>query len=130
MLKIDPGIVELVDIDTVDPLFDFLSGCPILENTLFDCSLMTNVPVPPSSKMLKLTDANFSWTCLQIDADWLDVKYGKTMLGINDNLQTVQDAYLDIFSLRESVFVDPMLKHLRDQKHDLHIYFCIIWNQR
>jgi hypothetical protein len=123
MLKIDPGIVDIDGIDIVDPLIDFLSGCPILEtfDTLFDCSFLTNVPVPPSSKRLKLTATNFSWTCLQIDADWLDVKYGKTTLGIIGNLQTVEEAYLDLFSLRESKFVDPMLKHLHDQKHDLHL---------
>ncbi|WJX87969.1 hypothetical protein P8452_70100 [Trifolium repens] len=129
MLKIDPGIVERdIDIvelklDIVDPLIEFLSGCPVLEvfDTYFDSCFLTNVPVPPSTKRLKLTGENFSWTCLGIDSDWLNVKYGKTTLGIIGNLQTVGESYLDIFSLRESEFVDPMLKNLRDQNRDLHL---------
>jgi hypothetical protein len=129
MLKIDPGIVERdIDIvelklDIVDPLIEFLSGCPVLEvfDTYFDSCFLTNVPVPPSTKRLKLTGENFSWTCLEIDSDWLNVKYGKTTLGIIGNLQTVGESYLDIFSLRESEFVDSMLKNLRDQNRDLHL---------
>ncbi|MCH80474.1 F-box/FBD/LRR-repeat protein [Trifolium medium] len=129
MLKIDPSIVERdidiveLEFDIVDPLIEFLSGCPILEtfDTYFDCGFLTNVPVPPSTKRLKLTGGNFSWTCFEIDSDWLNVKYGKNTLGIIGNLQTVGEAYLDIFSLRESEFVDPMLNHLQNQKHDLHL---------
>ncbi|GAU47089.1 hypothetical protein TSUD_369220 [Trifolium subterraneum] len=129
MLKIDPGIVERdidiveLELDIVDPLIEFLSGCPVLEtfDTYFDCGFLTKVPVPPSTKRLKLTGGNFSWSCLVIDSDWLDVKYGKTTLGIIGNLQTVGEAYLDIFSLRESEFVDPILNDLQDRKHDLHL---------
>lgn len=137
MLKIDPGIVELdIDIvefeaDIVDSLLEFLSGCPVLEtlDTYFDPGFLTKVPVPPSSKRLKFTDRKFSWTCLEIDSDWFDVMNGgsgsgsitKATLGIIGNLQSMEEAYLDVFSLRESEFVDPMLSLLRKRNHDLHL---------
>lgn len=137
MLKIDPGIVELdIDIveleaDIVDSLLEFLSGCPVLEtlDTYFDPGFLTKVPVPPSSKRLKFTDRKFSWTCLEIDSDWFDVMNGgsgsgsitKATLGIIGNLQSMEEAYLDVFSLRESEFVDPMLSLLRKKNHDLHL---------
>lgn len=144
MLKIDPGIVELdidvveqevenveLEVEIVDSLLAFLSDCPVLEtlDTYFDPGFLTKVPVPPSSKRLKFTDRKFSWTCLKIDSDWIDGKDGgsgsssitKSTLGIIGNLQSVEEAYLDVFSLRESEFVDPMLSLLRKRNHDLHL---------
>jgi len=144
MLKIDPGILELdtdvvelevdnveLEVDIVDSLLALLSRCPVLEtlDTYFDPGFLTNVCVPPSSKRLQFTDRKFSWTCLEIDSDWIDVKDGgsgsgsitKTTLGIIGNLQSVEEAYLDVFSLRESKFVDPMISLLRDRNHDLHL---------
>jgi len=63
-------------------------------------------------------------TCIQIDSDWLSVddsrSTGRTTLGIIGNLQSVEEAYFDVFSLRESEFVDPVLSHLRDYG-DLHL---------
>ncbi|KAK2358257.1 FBD-associated F-box protein [Trifolium repens] len=100
MLKLDPGIVD-------------------------DINIVQFVPVPSSSKRLKLTNSNFSWTYLELESDWPDVKFGgfvtKTKLGIIGNLQTVEAAYLDIFSLRESELVDPILNLIRDQYHDIHL---------
>jgi len=144
MLKIDPGIVELdidvveqevenveLEVEIVDSLLAFLSDCPVLEtlDTYFDPGFLTKVPVPPSSKRLKFTDRKFSWTCLKIDSDWIDGKDSgsgsgnitKSTLGIIGNLQSVEEAYLDVFSLRESEFVDPMLSLLRKRNHDLHL---------
>jgi hypothetical protein len=132
MLKLDPGIVDDINIvqfgtELLDTLAYFLSGCPILEtlDILFDASFLTQVLVPSSSERLKLTNSNFSWTYLELESDWPDVKFGgfvtKTKLGIIGNLQTVEAAYLDIFSLRESELVDPILNLIRDQYHDIHL---------
>ncbi|KAK2412039.1 FBD-associated F-box protein [Trifolium repens] len=132
MLKLDLGIVDGINIvkfgtELVDRLAYFLSGCPILEtlDILFDASFLTQVPVPSSSKRLKLTNSNFSWTYLEIESDWPDVKFGgivtKTKLGIIGNLQTMEAAYLDIFSLLENELVDPILNLIRDQYHDIHL---------
>ncbi|CAL5196960.1 unnamed protein product [Lathyrus oleraceus] len=132
-LKIDPGILELDidivenEIDIVDPLIPFLSCCPVLKtfDTYFDSSFLTKVPVPPSSKRLKSSERNFSWTCLEIDSDWLSSRdsggIAKTTLGIIGNLQNVEEAYLDVFSLRQSDFVDPILCLLHHQNGDLHL---------
>ncbi|XP_058744475.1 F-box/FBD/LRR-repeat protein At4g26340-like [Vicia villosa] len=129
MLKLGSCVVE-VDIDiaelgkyNVDSILIFLSGCPVLEtlDTYFDPSFLTNVSVPPSSKRLKLTGVNFSWTCLEIDEVWFDVEFDKTTLGIIGNYQSMEEAYLDYLSLRKSEFVDPVLNHLRDQNRDLHL---------
>jgi hypothetical protein len=132
MLKLDPGIVDDINIvpfgtNIVDSLAVFLSGCPILEilDIYFDPGFLTQVSVPSSSKRLKSTNINFSWTFLEIESDWPDVKFDgsvpKTKLGIIGNLQTVEEAYLDVFSLRESELVDPILNLLRDQDHDIHL---------
>jgi hypothetical protein len=132
MLKLDPGIVDDINImiygtNIVDSLAVFLSGCPILEilDIYFDPGFLTQVSVPSSSKRLKSTNRNFSWTFLEIESDWPDVKFDgsvpKTKLGIIGNLQTVEEAYLDVFSLRESELVDPILNLLRDQDHDIHL---------
>ena len=126
MLKLGAGAVEFDigntvefdNIDTVDSLLVFLSGCPVLEtlDCVFCASFLAKVPVSPFFKRLKLTGVNFSWTCLQIDPDWLDDSRsrGKTTLGIIGNLQSVEEAYFDVFSLRESEFMDPVLSYLRD----------------
>jgi hypothetical protein len=100
----------------------FLSGCPFLEtlHIFFDPRSLTEVPVPSSSKRLKFNDGNFSWTCLEIDSNWLDsmtrhyrTKVAHTTLGIIGNVQSVVEAYLDVFSPRESKFVDPILNRFR-----------------
>ncbi|WJX95069.1 hypothetical protein P8452_76430 [Trifolium repens] len=132
MLKLDPGIVDDINImiygtNIADSLAVFLSGCPILEilDIYFDPGFLTQVSMPSSSKRLKSTNRNFSWTFLEIESDWPDVKFDgsvpKTKLGIIGNLQTVEEAYLDVFSLRESELVDPILNLLRDQDHDIHL---------
>lgn len=129
MLKLDSCVVE-VDIDiaelgkyNVDSVLIFLSGCPVLEtlDTYFDPSFLTNVPVLPSSKRLKLTGVNFSWTCLEIDEVWVDVEFDKTTLGIIGNFQSMEEAYLNYFSLGKSEFVDPLLNLLQDQNRDLQL---------
>ncbi|XP_058747543.1 FBD-associated F-box protein At4g10400-like [Vicia villosa] len=134
-LKIDPGIMELDtdivqnEIDIMDPLVPFLSGCPVLQtiDTYFDSSFLTKVPVPSSSKRLKSSQRSFSWTCLEIDSDWLKPMgiggIAKTTLGIIGNFQNVEEAYLDVFSLRPSDFVDPILCLLHHQNGDLHLLF-------
>ncbi|MCH80803.1 F-box/RNI/FBD-like domain protein, partial [Trifolium medium] len=62
--------------DVMDWLVPFISACPILEtlDIYFDPEFLTNVLVPTSSKTLKFTGENLSWTYFEIDSDWLDVK--------------------------------------------------------
>ncbi|CAI8592826.1 unnamed protein product [Vicia faba] len=97
-LKINPDIVEF-DIDIMEneinivyPLVPFFSGCPMQKSfdTCFDPSFLTKVAVPPFSKRLKSSERNFSWTCLEIDSDWLSSRDGggiaKTTLGIIGHL--------------------------------------------
>jgi hypothetical protein len=67
--------------------------------------------VPPSSNSLKFTNDDFAWTYIEIDSQYPDT----TTLGILDNLQSVVESYLDVFSSRESKFVDPILYLLRDK---------------
>ncbi|KEH19421.1 putative F-box domain, FBD domain, leucine-rich repeat domain, L domain-containing protein [Medicago truncatula] len=133
MLKVEFSILEHnIDIEDfgkhlTDSILVFLSGCPVLEtlDTYFSPYFLTRVPVPPSAKRLKLTDVKFSWTCLEIDSDGLGIEYGgcniKPTFGIIGNLQSMEEAYLDFFSLCESEFIDPMLKYLRDLDGDLHL---------
>ncbi|MCH82528.1 F-box/RNI/FBD-like domain protein, partial [Trifolium medium] len=126
MLKTDSYIVKydrpIEDFNKYiyDSILIFLCGCPVLETLDNYCvpSFMTKIPVRPSSKRLKLTNKDFSWTCLEMD---YDDSFTKTTLGIIGNLQSVEEAYLDLFSLRESQFVDPWLNYLRDLNHDLHL---------
>ncbi|KEH19827.1 putative F-box domain, FBD domain, leucine-rich repeat domain, L domain-containing protein [Medicago truncatula] len=146
MLKLGAGVVEFDigntvefnNIDTVDSLLVFLSGCPVLEtlDRVFCASFLANVPMSPFFKRLKLTGVNFSWTCVQIDSDWLCVDdsrtTGKTTLGIIGNLQSVEEAYFDVFSLRGREFMDPVLRHLRDNG-DIHLlmrHFTSKWPLR
>ncbi|KAK2408509.1 FBD-associated F-box protein [Trifolium repens] len=106
----------------LDSILTFLCGCPVLEtlDSYIVSAFLTQVRVPPSAKKLKLTNEDFSWTCFQID-DYDDDSFTKTTLGIIGNLRSVEEAYLDIFSLRESEFVDPLLIYLQDLNRDLHL---------
>ncbi|KAL5063109.1 hypothetical protein RYX36_024846 [Vicia faba] len=127
-LKIDPGIVQN-EMDIAVPLVPFLSACPVLQtiDTYFDSGFLTKVPLPPSSNRLKYSQRNFSWTRLEIDSEWLRSRdsggIAKTTLGIIGNFQNVEEAYLDVFSLRETEFVDPILCLLHHQNADLHLLF-------
>ncbi|GAU49195.1 hypothetical protein TSUD_371870 [Trifolium subterraneum] len=105
----------------VDSILVFLCGCPVLEtlDSYIVSAFLTKVRVPPSSKKLKLTNLDFSWTCFEIDYD--NDSFPKTTLGIIGNLRSVEEAYLDLFSLRESEFVDPLLTYLQDLDYDLHL---------
>lgn len=132
-LKLDSRILDLGK-NIVESMAVFLAaGCPILEtlDTYFKRLKLTKVPVPSSSKRLnlKLTSWDFSWTCLKINYDEHDVKLYRTYMGIIGNLQTVEEAYLDVFSPCESKFVDRVLKKLRERSYGF-IYFCITRNQR
>jgi hypothetical protein len=106
----------------LDSILTFLCGCPVLEtlDSYIVSAFLTQVRVPPSAKKLKLTNEDFSWTCFEID-DYDDDSFTKTTLGIIGNLRSVEEAYLDIFSLRESEFVDPLLIYLQDLNRDLHL---------
>jgi hypothetical protein len=141
MLKLDPGVVGVINVvqfgtDVVDSsLVVFLSGCPILEtlDIYFDPGFLAEVSVPPSSKRLKLTDRKFSWTYLEIDSDWPDMKFDdsipKTKLGIIGNLQSVEEAYLDVFPCVK-VNLSTQLSTSSEIKIMIYIYFCVILQRR
>jgi hypothetical protein len=96
----------------LDSVVALLSRCPMLET--FDINFFTQSlinHVPPSSKSLKFTNDDFAWTYIEIDSPY----HGATTLGILDNLQSVVESYLDVFSSRESKFVDHILYLLRDK---------------
>jgi hypothetical protein len=79
---------------------------------------------------------NFSWTYLEMCSDicWPDsVEYvvNRITLGIIGNVQSMVEAYLDVFSRCESKFVDPILNRLRNPDRDVYpLLCCIIQNQR
>ncbi|MCH81331.1 F-box/RNI/FBD-like domain protein [Trifolium medium] len=114
-----------LDIDIMDSQVAFLSGCPMLEtlHIHFVPETLTKFPVPLSSKRLKFTDGNFSWTCLEIGSDWLDSKnyISVAKLGIIGNLERGVEAYLDVFYPCEGEFVDPIVQILIDDYYDLHL---------
>ncbi|WJX88163.1 hypothetical protein P8452_70278 [Trifolium repens] len=132
MLKTDSFIVKYdIPIEDLgkyiyDSILIFLCGCPVLEtlDNYFVPSFMTKIPVPPSSKRLKLTNEDFSWTCFEIDdfSNNYDDSFPKTTLGIIGNLRSMEEAYLDLFSLRDSEFVDPLLNYLQDLNGDFHLF--------
>ncbi|KAK2358853.1 FBD-associated F-box protein [Trifolium repens] len=117
----------ILDMDIMDSDIAFLSGCPALETLAiyFDPRSLTKVPVPPSSKRLKFNGGNFSWTYLEMCSDicWPDsVEYvvNRITLGIIGNVQSMVEAYLDVFSRCESKFVDPILNRLRNPDRDVY----------
>jgi hypothetical protein len=79
---------------------------------------------------------NFSWTYLEMCSDicWPDsVEYvvNRITLGIIGNVQSMVEAYLDVFSRCESKFVDPILNRLRNPDRDVYpLLCCITQNQR
>ncbi|GAU39378.1 hypothetical protein TSUD_370360 [Trifolium subterraneum] len=89
----------------VDSDVAFLSGCPKLETLDIDFypEDIFKDPVPPSSssKWLKSTNHNFTWS--YFDADHI------LYMGIIGNFHSMVEAFLDVFSSRESVFIDPKL---------------------
>jgi hypothetical protein len=96
----------------LDSIVALLSGCPMLET--FDIDFITTsftdgVP-PPPPKSLKFTNNNFTWTYIEVDSCYPDI--GIT-LAVLDNLQSVVESYLDVFSPSENKFVDPILYNLR-----------------
>jgi hypothetical protein len=104
----------------VDPIVSFLSVCPVLET--LDCDYfcykdisLTNVPVPPSSssKRLKSTNHNFTWTYFKLDID------PRVTLGIIGNFNNMVEAFLDVFSPGEGEFFDPILKDIRDDQYEI-----------
>lgn len=127
-LKLDSRILDLGK-NIVDSMAVFLACCPILEtlDTYFKRLKLTKVPVPSSSKRLnlKLTGGDFSWTCLQINYDEHDVKLYRTYIGIIGNLQTVEEAYLDV-----KVNLSTVYSRNSENEVMVFIYFCITRNQR
>ncbi|GAU39367.1 hypothetical protein TSUD_370250 [Trifolium subterraneum] len=110
---------------SLDSVVALLSRCPVLET--FDINFFTQSltnHVPPSSKSLKFTNDDFAWTYIEIDSHYPE----GTTLGILDNLQSVVESYLDVFSPRESKFVDPILYLLRDEdiygEREIHMRLC------
>jgi hypothetical protein len=116
-----PSLKQLkLDIWDLDSKVAFLSGCPVLE-TLYttlvheDISL-TKLPVPPSSssKRLKSTDDNFAWTYFEFVGSMCP----HDTTGIIGIFHSMVEAFLDVFSLSESEFVDPILNRIRDDIRD------------
>ncbi|KEH20275.1 putative F-box domain, FBD domain, leucine-rich repeat domain, L domain-containing protein [Medicago truncatula] len=104
-------------VETVDSVVAFLSACPVLEtldiNFFLEDISLNEVPIPPSfsSKSLKSTNHNFTWTHFKFGIYPHD-------MGIVGNFHSMVEAFLDVFSSRESEFVDPILNSLfQDNKN-------------
>ncbi|WJX34829.1 hypothetical protein P8452_22902 [Trifolium repens] len=97
-LKLDIGSLSL------DSVVAFLSNCPMLETFKVDFYYEEEVPIPTSSssKSLKSTSDNFTWTCFECCST----------LGIIGNFHSMMEAFLDVFSPGESEYVDPFLNDI------------------
>ncbi|MCH90322.1 F-box/FBD/LRR-repeat protein, partial [Trifolium medium] len=106
------SLKKLYLLSVVDLEYPFPSGCPALEtlDTFFmDGNSMKKVFAKPfsSSKSLKSTNDNFTWT-------YLDINYQYMTLGIVSYFQSMVEAFHHVFPTGESEFVDPILKNLQD----------------
>jgi hypothetical protein len=70
---------------------------------------LTEVPVPPSSssKWLKSTNNNFTWSFFKFHTEFRYIQ-----LGIIGNFDSMVEAFLDVFSPSESEYVDPVFDGL------------------
>ncbi|WJX87978.1 hypothetical protein P8452_70108 [Trifolium repens] len=97
----------------VDSEVVFLSGCPKLEtldiNFKPENIFLTEAPVPPSSssKWLKSTNNNFTWSFFTFHTEFRYIQ-----LGIIGNFDSMVEAFLDVFSPSESEYVDPVFDGL------------------
>ena len=94
-------------------LVSFISGCPILETLhvyfyiVSDDMSFTKVLAKPSS------NDDFTWT-------YFNINKGCFELGIVGNFHSMVEAFLDVFSVAETEFVDPILNLIRDDRSEFH----------
>jgi hypothetical protein len=100
-------------LDTVDSVAAILSNCPMLETlkAYFYYTQEDPIPTSSSSKSLKSTGDNFTWTCFRV----YQCCY---TLGIIGNFHSMKEAFLDVFSPGESEYVDPFLNDLINLNDD------------
>ncbi|KAK2408261.1 FBD-associated F-box protein [Trifolium repens] len=101
-------------LDTVDSVVAILSNCPMLETlkAYFYYTQEDRIPTSSSSKSLKSTGENFTWTCFRVHECCIT-------LGIIGNFHSMTEAFLDVFSPSVSEYVDPVFEDILNPYDDI-----------